>query len=597
MFASRWFIGLTLFAVTFMASGCGGSAPPPPEPEPAADGSASSDFKPAILPDIPGSLIRAEKTEAPPAPAPRPPRPGEIVLPEDGGTWPWNLPPSSPPAEARPVVIKNGNGTITGMAVRPEAGRAVVGFRVAAGKKAGDSEGTRMVLCDTRAGTVLTEWQVKGTWKPWDLSLDGRRILVCRDGANTRHDVLAVWSVGADQSLQRKSWQPHSPPEVGSDVLSASDLIGDFGPEATLDVLWAAWVGADRIVSASHAGQVRVFDANTLTQLGTIDAVPGRPAVTPDGKKVAFLVKNGVALFDPATCTITGTRRTGHVPPPASLAVSPNGQILAVGGSGLIAFLDLSTGGVWDTAHPKPEHDRPHALEPFAWAGNQHLFAGHFLYDLHSPIPVWDYAGIARGRWYDQQMWVVIKGFDASATLRPFELPHPSVDKKLQAELAKPEFFALRPGDGVRVDVSGVPADKRAEVVASLERRLQVVGYRSDPKATAVLFASEDAAGKPATANYSGHKPTPYTYRPARLKLMKGEKVLWEQAWAIEPPLSAKVAGSEPLTDLFQSGRFGEPNYRLFSAAPIPAMFRGPRAPIFAFGASELQSDGIQDQR
>src|SRR5207244_8181618 len=69
-------------------------------------------------------------------------------------------------------------------------------------------------------------------------------------------------------------------------------------PISSIEVRWAAFVGNDRIASASRAGQLRVYEADGLKPLATIDASMGRPAISPDGTKVAFLAGNSVALLD-----------------------------------------------------------------------------------------------------------------------------------------------------------------------------------------------------------------------------------------------------------------------------------------------------------
>jgi hypothetical protein len=575
----RRLAGLAFVVSAYVVAGCGTKEPSPPETptEPVVENTVG------ILPDASGGLIRGGKSDAPPPP-PRQPRPGEIVLPKDGGAWPWNLAAAPDPRPFRPVAIPDADGTVTGLAVRPAADRAVVTLTRAAGHA-----DTRVLWCDTAAGTVLAEWEVKGAWVPWDLSPDGDRILVCRAGTTARPDTLAVWTVTADKELKRKAWQPHGAPEIEGALVAA-------GP-GDLDVVWAAWVGPDRIVSASRAGQLRTFAADTLKQVGTIDATPGRPAVTPDGTRVLFLVRNGVALLDPAAGTVGGVRRTGRLTAPAVLAVSPNGKTLAVGGHDRVTFLDLADGDVWDTLYPKPDDAPKGVPDSFGWAGDRYLLADRSLYDLTTPAPVWEYRGAARARCLGRQTWAVLVGGEAGATLRPFELPHPGADAKVTARTADPGVFLLRPGDGIRIDVAGVPADQQIEVGANLDRRVRAVGYRPDAAAAVILFASVDATGSEAAATFPGHPSVPYTRRPARLKLVKDGRVLWEQGWVVEPPLGVPVFGKRTPAEIVRECGAGRPNYRLFAAAPLPLLVRGPKAPPGAFGASELKPDGIRNKK
>ena len=488
--------------------------PSPPPPPPVADPGS-------IRPNASGGLVRGSDDAPTPPP---PPKPGEIVIPKSGGTWPWNLTPAPAPRPFRPATLADVNGEVTGLAVRPAADRAVVTVDVP-WKKLGDPRSTRVLWCDTAAGTVLAEWEVKDVWTPLDVNPDGTRMLVRRTEPDETKHALGVWTVASDNELKRKTWQPHNTPLVGSDGVLMTGS-GGYNIDRTRDVVWAGWVGADRIVSSSAPGQFRVFDAATLKRLGTIDATPGRPAVTPDGTKVAFLVANGVALYDPAAASVVGTRRTGKPPSSAALAFSPSGNTLAIGGPDRVTFLDLIKGGVWDTFYPKSSSGPP-VSESFAWAGDRHLISDPYLYDLATPIPVWEYGWASRSRTHGRQTWVAVRAFGKDATLRPFEFPHPGVAAQVAALAAKPGLFELKPGDGVRIDVAGIPAGKQSEVKATLTRRLAEIGYKPDPAGTAVAVALIDPPTVTHTG-YQGFKPVAYDRTPARLKLVKGGKVLWE---------------------------------------------------------------------
>src|SRR5437764_2562524 len=117
--SARRFAGLPVVTGLF-AAGCGSSEPPPP---PAPEVNYTAPLDPGD-----GSLIRRGEGAAPKE-EPTPPKPGEIVLPADGGTWPWNLAPAPPPAASRPVTIPGyvyPSSTTAGVVVSPAARRAVV---------------------------------------------------------------------------------------------------------------------------------------------------------------------------------------------------------------------------------------------------------------------------------------------------------------------------------------------------------------------------------------------------------------------------------------------------------------------------------------
>jgi hypothetical protein len=78
---------------------------------------------------------------------------------------------------------------------------------------------------------------------------------------------------------------------------------------------------------------------------------------------------------------------------------------------------------------------------------------------------------------------------------------------------------------------------------------------------------------------------------------VKDGKVLWEQARAVSPPFSVQLANRQALSAYIHDNGYGAPRYEFFATAPIPKMFRGPKAPIAAFGISELSATGIRDRR
>lgn len=410
---------LCLAAGLVAAVGCG-SASPPPAPEPPAPAAPAAD----TLPAGDGSLIRASKDAAPPRKSEPPaPKPGDIVLPDGGGAWPWPLAPAPPAGPSRPVAIPEylAPGAVTGVVASPAARRAVV---LIAERVKGQERATRVLWCDLAAGTVVSEWRVKGVYTPLDLHPDGRRVLAVRSPGEGRTDHLELWTIAEPNKLRQQPWQPHDTVRAAPGELLAVGGEGDPArPDPGRDVRWAAFAGGNRIASASRAGQVRVFDADTLKRIGTIDAVPATPALTPDGSKVVFLTPAGAALLDPADAKVLGVRSVGTPPADPVLAVSPDGKALACAGKEAVTLLDLTGGSVRTTAAPKLEVARP----GFGWAGDRHLLAGRLLYDPARAEPVWDYGGAEKLVPCGREVWAVLRRGDEEAVLRSFALPHPAV--------------------------------------------------------------------------------------------------------------------------------------------------------------------------
>jgi hypothetical protein len=533
-----------------------------------------------------------EPPTPPPPPTPRPPAPDEpvkLTVPEppkaDSPADPWVVGQAPEPGSFAPVAFPDiGPYAVTGMAARPDVNRAVVTIRV---DKKGAAVATRVALCDTAAGKVLTTWELSGEHAALDLSPDGRMILATAPPAGKARNTLRLWSAGSDSQLKRWSWTPHTVPATrgsGKDGLKDGEAV---------DVRWAAFVGNDRVVSMSRGGQLRVFDPDGNKLLATLDATPCRPAVTPDGTRVAFLAGEEVALLDPVGGRVSQPRRVGPPPPHPALAFSPDGSRLAVGGNGKAILMETATGSARHVVLPKLRVNEGGAYDKsFGWAGDRHFYSDRQVHDPGFPVPVWDYGGAEQGQFRGHQLWLAVRA-GGTVTVRPFTLPHVDAQLHITAAKNRPGLFVLKPGAGVRLDLAGIPSEHRDEVKTALETRLRELGYVPDGGAPAVLFASVDPVGTPTSAAYLGGMSVSYVRRPARLRLVLNNRELWAEAWANPAPFSIPF-NADPAKAV-AANRSGEPNYELFAKAPMPAYFAGPSAPQGSLGASEFTAGGLRD--
>jgi hypothetical protein len=579
---------LSLLALTLLVLvGCRRGGPPPAPQAPAtkkADTKTGPEPK-VELPKIdePTKLTIQEPVRQSPTPAA--PEPWVV------GEWPQ-------PKEAQPVVVHLvPQFGVTGLSVRPLIGRGIVTVKTETKAPKGGKAlpaGTRVVNCDLREGKVLSEWVVDGTQSVLDLSPDGRMILACSPSGKDR-STLRLWLIGSEGQLQRWEWTPHTAPAGGA-IRTAS---GRTLTEAeSMYVKWAAFVGSDRIVSASEGGQVRVYNTEGPKLLATIDATPCRPAVTPDGSRVAFLAGENVALLDVAGARVASTRYLGPPPNYPVFAFSPDGTRLAVGGNGKLLLMDMKTAAVEHSVLPRLRvNDNGTVDKPFGWLGKEFLYADQQVHDPKFPLPIWTYRGAEQIEFAGEQVWAVTRAPGSpSTTLLPFTLPQPGILEKVAAEKEKPGLFTLKKGDGIKIDVNAVPADRQGEVRSQLEARLQAAGYAVNPDAPATLVASIDTAGSPNTMHYAGQKPIVYQRKPAKLQIFLSGRELWSEAWSVPPPFTLQVpAGTPPAEALAKTGA-GEPNYELFAKAPIPPYFPGPNAPPESFGISDLTPGGVKDR-
>ena len=242
-------------------------------------------------------------------------------------------------------------------------------------------------------------------------------------------------------------------------------------------------------------------------------------------------------------------KKIGHPPDGPVLAFSPDAKTLAVGGTGRTVLLDLTSGEVWAVAAP-----------------------------------------------------LVTPGKEKVITLRAYTLPHPEVQAKIDKKLARPGVFALRPGDAVRIDVSALPADRRAEARAALDRQAKAVGYRPAPGAAVALVGTANATGpkRPATYHFWTNRASErieHVERHARLKVVwASDGRVLHQAEASHPALfvihlkPGQTAADQAATPASRTTGCTTANCRRWSAVRPPSpgagvghlhavRRRGPQAP------------------
>jgi hypothetical protein len=478
---------------------------------------------------------------------------------------------------------------ITGFAVRPDINRLVVSIKW---DKKGQPGATRLVMCDTALGKVVSEWQVAGHQAAIDLSPDARTILTTHFQAGRERTNLRLWTISADNQLRRSVWTPFLTPRPDGFRVEPGEQ-----PETTeiQEIRWAAFVGPDRLVAASRSGQIRVFETKGGKPLTVVEGSACRPTLTPDGTKVAFLTGDSVALLDPIAGAVVGTRWVGPIPQRAALAFSPDGARLAIGGNGKILLMSLTTGDIQEVLRPGLQlSDRGAHETAFGWAGNKCVLVDGHLYDLQFPVAAWDYVGAEQFQFHGSQVWACVRpAGGTTATIAAYTLPHADAWRCMGANADRERPVAFKTGDAVQIDVSGIPENRRGDVQTALEQRLKGLGYQVDPKAPATLFAAVETGGTRTNITYSGYESVGYQKTAATLRLVVSGKEVWSLSWANEPPFSIRIPIGVSVADHLKPFSPGESNYNLFAKAPLPAWIPVSQSPA-PLGTCELNSDRMK---
>ncbi|OWK45274.1 hypothetical protein [Fimbriiglobus ruber] len=481
-----------------------------------------------------------------------------LKLPADGGAWPWKLAAAPVEQPAKPVWF-NGHGTAetrtTGVVVSPSAGRAVAVLTKTTPKQFTN----HLIWCDLGTGQTTGQWSLDGDCVPLDIHPNGRQVLLRRERSRSG-DIMGarieLWTLAADQAPKIQRWF----------------VDPDHAPAQTT-LTWGGFVGGNRVATLTAAGRFEVWAADTLARVGWFDAVPCVPAVSPDGTAVAVQVPTGVALYSATTGTVVGTRGVPEIPTYSIFAFRPNAGAIACVGEGRVVTLNLESGATATTRmtdlHPYTSHRQPE----IGWADSRHVFAHDTLYEIGVALPVWKYSRAVWAKPVGRQVWALVPPRnERDLVLTAFDLPHPAAKQVDSNAESRPGVFVLKPGDAIKIDVTGVESPRRDETYAALEKLVRTTGYRPAKTAAASLVATVDLDGP--TRKYTTidlldrglSGDLTYKERHARLKLVKGDAILWENA-ATTPPGS-----DDPDSTTYKTGT---PDYRLYSRAALPAFIRG----------------------
>ncbi len=531
--------------------------PPPDDGTPEVQPDWSAAALPEMPPDGPWKLAIGPAPAAPEGSRPR-------AVP---------IPPRADFFEKREGFLVNAPGT-----------HALAGFAMD-NPKPGTS---RVVLCDLRSGKLLGQGRSEGVMVPLDLSDSGDRLLVRNEefgfGNSGR---LELWNLTAE--ALEKAWR--------------------FEPYGDLDkndrnIQWAKFLGTGRFATIGGKGKLVVWDLDPVQPRTTITVDDGCiPGISPDGKFLAFVEKGklGVLEVDAGRVAALQPMPVTHSAWPA-LGFSPSGKRLACVSAGKLY--------AWNTEDGSLHRDillAPVAVQagsPPIWTDDDHVLVGdRFIIDVDSQVKLWQYDGgetVVGDR--TGLCWFLLHApHNQPSAVVPARIPQPAAVHALKQALADPDYFVLRPGAAVTIDVNGIPdASQRPKVVESLTARLAQVQAKVAAGSPLVLSAAM-AQGKEEDVSYrtmgAGFRTDNFKVRPhiSSVKLTYQGQVAWESAASTLPFVDfAHLGPNESLADHVK--KFEKPNYDFFAHVEVPRLVARPKpgANTFTLGTSQISATGVR---
>lgn len=459
--------------------------------------------------------------------------------------------------------------------LNPVCKRAAIGYTLDDPRQ--KSKNSRVVLCDLTAGKLVGSASAPGHFVPLGLSDDGTRVLMRRDDfGHSNQDRVEIWKLDGSNITKTLRWVPYD------------DLHG-----ADRDVKWATFLDEKRALTVSASGKLVLWQLDPLKPVYTLliqgNGVPG---ISPDRKLLAFATGHDVGVLDLAAGRVIALQAMPDTQFPV-LAFSPSGKKLAC------AAIDKLY--VWDTATGKQEresgyyglHVGGHAL----WTDDDHILLGNrTLFDLETQVKLWEYNGGELVQYLGGKCWFEVnQGERAPGALVAATIPQANVTAALKKAMAEPDFFVLKPGTTVSIDVSGLTdADQRDKVRAALEEKLKANGCQVGDGGTITLTALTEV-GKEREVSYHtfgriGSKTYKVKEHFSRVKFVYQGKPAWETS-AGNVPFFVRLKEGQTMEQYLKEHE--KPNYDWFAKVELPKLLTKPTGRP-TLGNSQVTTAGVR---
>ena len=269
-----------------------------------------------------------------------------------------------------------------------------------------------------------------------------------------------------------------------------------FVPDAgSADIRDAMFIDEGHVLTLCN-GTLAAWDIATATQQWQLPVTDDAFARSADGKAVAVVTDDGVAIVDPAAGKVVGVC-PGDV---RELSFSGDGQRLLGLKDNVLTAWNLADGKVlFNLGLPGGPGT---FYTPLTAIDSHFALVGPYLFSLDKKLPVWKYEGgldrvAAGGRVFTVKAG---RGRDTNVALVSADLPHAAA--KQAASAAPDAVMVLKPGASVSLDLQheGTDAQKQA-IAAAITRKLNAAGINVAP-GQPVKICTRTEAGKSESREY-----------------------------------------------------------------------------------------------
>jgi hypothetical protein len=507
----------------------------------------------------------------------------QVLLASARGTWTLPIDAPEPSANYRGQAIAL-PGKLDffeherALAINPICRRAVIGY---VWDRPGEKNGvqTRLVLCDLEKGKLLAIGKMRDPMVPLALNDAGTDVLMRPDEFGfANQDHLEIWNLTEAGISKRLQWTPHDDEHGGK-----------------RDIKWARYVGAEKLLTLSTGGKLTLWNVATMKALYWLQIDSHTwPALSPHRKYLAFTAERQIGVLDLGTGEAVALQSapSERFASPV-FAFSPQGTRLACDCRERIYVWDWATGALFrDISLVGMQVFRG---ENLICPSEEHVLVGHsLLIDIDTQAKIWTYEGHELVGMLGRVCWFAVTG-EKSGALLPAVLPQPSAKAKIQKALDSADFFVLKPGVTVKLDVGALQdPGEREKATAAFTQQLQANGCQVGTNGTVELVAATEPGKRRDVAYRTFGRPVAREYTVqeyiSRVKIVWQGQTAWEVSCSSVPGF-IRLGEGETMQQFLQ--RKEHPDYDWFGKVELPKVVQKPTPGSTTLGTTQVTVSGL----
>ena len=192
--------------------------------------------------------------------------------------------------------------------------------------------------------------------------------------------------------------------------------------------------------------------------------------------------------------------------------------------------------------------------------------------------------------------WFAVLGTEQAGALVPAVLPQPSAKATIQKALDAADFFVLKPGVTVKLNVSGLPdPGEREKIATAFAQKLQANGCQVGPNGTVELVAATEL-GKHRDLAYRNIGPPvarEYGFQEyvSRVKVVWQGQTAWEVTMTNAPGFIVHLQKGQTMQQYLQEKE--HPNYAWFARVELPKVVQKPASGATTLGTTQVTTAGL----